>query len=116
MTSFTPFRTPSGCSPAGRLPLHAQTTDRATSIEVGHERNHLNNGSPDWKETGLRLSHSLGKYQQVNVGVVESRRFGLKDTQVLCRLHPAAGNRSGWWAWRATTATPTGCWPNTVSG
>lgn len=83
MTSFTPFRTPLWLLPLlGGLPLHAQTTDRATSVEVSHERNHLNNGSPDWKETGLRLSHSLGKYRQVDVGVVETRRFGLKDTQV----------------------------------
>lgn len=66
----------------GALSLQAQTNDRATSIEASHERNHLNNGSPDWKETGLRLSHGLGKHRQVSVGMVESRRFGLKDTQV----------------------------------
>lgn len=59
---MTPFKTTVWLLPLlGTLPLHAQTTDRTTSIDVSHKRNHLKNGSPDWKETGRRLSHSLGK-------------------------------------------------------
>ncbi len=81
-TRFTAFKAVLALPLLCGAPLYGQTTDRTTSLEVSHERNQLNNGSPDWKETGLRLSHNLGKYRQVDVGVVESRRFGLKDTQV----------------------------------
>ena len=64
-------------------PLHAQDASRpTTTIEVGHERNHLDNGSPDWRETSVQLQHALGKQSYAAVGLLATNRFGLADTQV----------------------------------
>lgn len=56
---------------------HAGST---VGLFVGHE--HLNNGSPGWQETAIRMSHEFAPRRQVDVAVVQTERFDLRDSQL----------------------------------
>jgi YaiO family outer membrane protein len=43
---------------------------------------HLNNGSPAWSETAVRISQSLAPRRLVDVAVTTTERFDLRDRQI----------------------------------
>jgi YaiO family outer membrane protein len=65
--------------------LNAETLQGApeaqTTIGLNVGREHLSNGTPDWKETAIDLKRDLGPRHVVDVSLVETERFGLSDTQ-----------------------------------
>jgi len=63
-------------------PLQAQNAVPPSTIEIGHERSRLDNGTPHWRETDARIQHTLGKHSYVALGLLDSRRFGQKDSQI----------------------------------
>lgn len=83
---------------AAPLALAASFTVQAqeappSSVGLGFGKEHLSNGSPDWRESSVQLNHMLGQRQSVGLGLTRTRRFGLNDTQVnagyVTPLHPA---------------------------
>ena len=43
---------------------------------------HLNNGSPDWNETGVRLNYTLAPRHAFDLAVARTERFDLQDRQL----------------------------------
>ncbi|NVD97342.1 YaiO family outer membrane beta-barrel protein [Massilia sp. BJB1822] len=66
---------------AAHLSAQADETPRST-IGLASGKEHLSNGSPDWRETSLQLNYGLAPRQSVGLGLTRTRRFGLNDTQV----------------------------------
>ena len=67
------------------LPLAAlaQTPpEPATRVHFGVEHSHLDRGLADWDEASLRVSRQLAPRSLVEGALTETRRFGLKDTQL----------------------------------
>lgn len=57
-------------------------SEPASRIHFGVEHSHLDRGLADWDEASLRVSRQLGPRSLVEGGLTETRRFGLKDTQL----------------------------------
>ena len=73
------------------LPSAAQT-DKTTQpfiVELSVEDQSLSNNSPNFQETTLRLNRWLGPRHIVEFSLVNARRFGLRDNQLLASyVHP----------------------------
>jgi YaiO family outer membrane protein len=50
--------------------------------EFTNESSQLSNGSPDWRETSLRLSQRLGQRNVRLIALTQTSRFGLQDHEV----------------------------------
>lgn len=59
------------------MPVHAGST---VGLFVGHE--HLNNGSPNWHESAIRMSHEIAPRRLVDLSVTRTERFNLSDSQI----------------------------------
>ncbi len=66
----------------GALPAGAQTAAAPLSVELATGRQQLSNGSPDWTENSVKLAHGWGTRQLSELGLVQTRRFGLRDEQL----------------------------------
>jgi len=66
------------CAAAALAAVNAHA-DSTVGLFVGHE--HLNNGSPSWEETAVRMSHEFAPRRQVDVAVTRTERFDLRDSQ-----------------------------------
>lgn len=72
----------------------AQTTPQpVTRVHFGVEHSHLDRGLADWDEASLRASHQWGPRSQVEGVLTETRRFGLKDTQLGASLTAPLSDR-----------------------
>jgi YaiO family outer membrane protein len=79
-----------GCLGASPMAF-AQTVEapRPYTVELSSDNQRLSNNSPDWQETTLRLNRSLAQRQLVEVSLVQSNRFGLRDEQLQAvYVHP----------------------------
>jgi YaiO family outer membrane protein len=54
----------------------------SVQAELAHESSHLSNGSPDWRETSLRLTQQLSQRSVRSVALTQTSRFGLQDQEV----------------------------------
>ena len=65
------------------LPAAAQAP-AATAHQVGFstERSNLDNGYADWREAGLNYRYRWHRRGTVELGLRETRRFGLDDTEI----------------------------------
>ena len=70
-----------------KLPLNA--------LELGYGRESLSNNYSDWSNTYLLGSRKLGERQTVYVGLRETERFGLKDSEVHAGLYFPLGKTWG---------------------
>lgn len=79
------------------LPAFAQTDEapRPFTVELSSDKQRLSNNSPDWQETTLRLNRSLGQRQLVELSLVQSNRFGLRDDQLQAVYAQALTDKSG---------------------
>lgn len=50
--------------------------------EVAHESSQLSNGSPDWRESSLRLTQRLSQRSVRSIALTQTSRFGLQDHEV----------------------------------
>lgn len=58
-------------------------------LEYSNERQRLDNGGPDWRESTLRLQRSESKRQLAAISASRHARFGLEDEQYALQLiHP----------------------------
>jgi len=71
-----------GAALAMGIPLlaGAQTANLPTSVELGYGRESLSNGSPDWQDTGVDISHRLGEREYLGASLHDVKRFGLEET------------------------------------
>ena len=53
-----------------------------THIELSADSSRLSNGTPDWHETTLRLTHKLSRQSARTVELTQTRRFGLEDQEI----------------------------------
>ena len=53
-----------------------------THIELSADSSRLSNGTPDWRETTLRLTHKLSRQSARTVELTQTRRFGLDDQEI----------------------------------
>lgn len=53
-----------------------------TSVGFSAARESLSNDSPDWRESTLRATHKFGARHLLDIGLTETRRFGLRDEQI----------------------------------
>lgn len=74
-------------------PAGAQSTPVPWSAELSSGRQQLSNGSPDWRETAVRLTHRWGTRQASELGWVQTERFGLDDDQLTGLLVRPLGER-----------------------
>lgn len=64
-------------------PAWAQTPPApTTAISLETESSQLSNGSPDWRETSLRLTRKLGQRDVTSMAVTQTNRFGLDDHEI----------------------------------
>lgn len=77
------------------LPAAAQPSAAADpwSVEFATSRQQLSNSSPDWTENAARLSHRWGTRHTSELGVAQTRRFGLDDEQLSGLLVRPLGER-----------------------
>lgn len=65
---------------------------RPNTVELSADSQRLSNGRPDWSEHALRWSRWLGQRQQLDITLLQARRFGLQDEQILASYTaPLAG-------------------------
>lgn len=50
--------------------------------ELANESSQLSNGSPDWRETSLRLTHKLSQRSVRSIALTQTSRFGLEDQEL----------------------------------
>lgn len=50
--------------------------------ELSNESSQLSNGSPDWRETALRLTQKTGQRSVQSIALTQTSRFGLEDQEV----------------------------------
>lgn len=62
-----------------------------TEIEAGYGRESLTNNTPDWQSPYLELHHRFRNRHAASVGLRETRRFGLADTEVYGALYYPLG-------------------------
>lgn len=62
--------------------LAQNLTAPATRLHFGVEHSHLDRGLADWNEASLRVSRQWGPRTLAEGALTETRRFGLKDTQL----------------------------------
>jgi len=53
-----------------------------THIELSTDSSRLSNGTPDWRETSLRLTHKLSRQSVRSVVMTQTNRFGLDDQEI----------------------------------
>lgn len=53
-----------------------------THIELSTDSSRLSNGTPDWRETSLRLTSKLSQQSVRSIEVTQTRRFGLDDQEI----------------------------------
>lgn len=67
-----------------------------TSVGAAVTKEHLSNGSPDWRESALQLHHEFSRHHVLGLSAVETYRFGLQDNQFNAfYARPLTGNLSG---------------------
>ncbi len=63
-----------------------------TRVGLEAESSHLSNGSPDWRETTLRITRSMGKNEVKSLALTQTNRFALDDHElsglIATRLSP----------------------------
>jgi len=62
-------------------------------VELGAETSSLSNGSPDWRETSLRLTSQPEKRSVRSLGLRQSSRFGLDDHEISGQLTTPLSDR-----------------------
>ena len=58
----------------------AQTAALPSTVEIGYSRESLSNGSPDWQDTGVDISHRFASREYLGVSLHDVKRFGLEDS------------------------------------
>lgn len=56
--------------------------EQYATLEFSTDRQRLSNGSPDWTEHTAHWGYAFGKYQQVDISLLNASRFGLQDDQI----------------------------------
>lgn len=69
----------------------ASAADTYTEIEAGYGRESLNNNTSDWLNPYLELHHRFKKRHAASLGLRETRRFGISDTEVYGGLYYPLG-------------------------
>lgn len=65
---------------ATALGANAAYAASTVGLFLGHE--HLNNGSPNWQESAIRMSHEIAPRRLVDIAVTRTERFNLNDSQI----------------------------------
>ena len=60
----------------------AQADDLQTLAGFSAESSHMSNGSPDWRSETLRVARKSGPRDVRELGLTQTRRFGLDDRQI----------------------------------
>ena len=53
-----------------------------THIELSADSSRLSNGTPDWRETTLRLTRKLSRQSAKTIELTQTNRFGLDDQEI----------------------------------
>lgn len=53
-----------------------------THIELSTDSSRLSNGTPDWRETSLRLTSKLNRQSTKSLELTQTNRFGLDDQEI----------------------------------
>lgn len=69
------------CATMGDL-WAADAPEPTTQAELAHESSQLSNGSPDWRESSLRLTQRLSQRSVRSIALTQTRRFGQQDREV----------------------------------
>lgn len=63
-------------------PASAAESGPSGTVGMLFNHEHLNNGSPDWNETGVRLNYTLAPRHVFELAVARTERFDLQDRQL----------------------------------
>jgi len=74
----------------------ADAPQPAIQAELANKSSRLSNGSPDWRETSLRLTQKISQRSVRSIALTQTSRFGLEDQEVSGLLSlPITDNLTG---------------------
>ena len=71
----------------------AAQSGATTHIELSSDSSRLSNGTPDWRETSLRLTSKVSRQNARSIELTQTSRFGLDDQEISGLLSTALSDK-----------------------